>query len=155
MEMNQRKWLMLSSLALLVSISSCASFTAAEAEPIQQVIPLSNLTAAQIFTKSQLWASNTFVSAKDAIELVDKDAGIITIRTRYDAHAYSTGEALGGKYYCTYKILLEIKEGKTRMTCQNPTVEAVVNGRTTHRITSYNVCYTKLLRIKLSYKGFS
>ncbi|NLI41304.1 MAG: DUF4468 domain-containing protein [Caldisericales bacterium] len=98
-------------------------------EPIQKIIDLNGISSSTIFTKSQLWASKTFVSAKDAIEISDKDAGIITIRTTFQSYAYKIGIALGASYYTTYKVVIEIKENRVRITCQNPTYEVINQGR--------------------------
>jgi hypothetical protein len=99
------------------------------------------MTATSIFAKTQLWTSNTFVSAKDAIELADKESGILTIRTTYNSNAYAFGSIMGGKYYTTYKIVIEIKDNKARITCQNPQYEVFYQGRTqpmTGSIDSFN-----------------
>lgn len=117
-------------LSAVILMAGCASVPVSETAPLQKVLEVENTTQAKLFAKSQLWASKTFVSAKDAIELTNSEAGLITIRTSFQSYSYTVGMAMGGIYYIVYKVVLEIKDNKVRITCDNPIYQAIYRGNT-------------------------
>jgi len=109
----------------------CMTVPTPTQEIVQKVYDFPDMNSDTLFAKSQLWASKTFISAKDAIELSNQSSGLLTIRTVYDSKAYQMGTLMSGAmYFTTYKIVLEIKDNKSRITCQNPIYEVMLsNGR--------------------------
>ena len=98
---------------------------------VQKVLTLDGQEASDIYARTLRWASDTFVSAKGAIELQDKDSGLVTIRTGLESQGYDLGRAIGGRYYITYKIKIEVQDGKARITCHNPVFDSIYQGSTT------------------------
>lgn len=117
-------------LVSLVLTGCTTNFVEAEkpTPEVQQVFEFEDSNKQDLFAKTQLWSSNTFVSAKSAIELTNPDSGVVIIRTGLKSTSYEFGTALGGKYYITYKIVVELKDNKARITCKNPMYEVTING---------------------------
>ena len=113
---------------LVVLIASCASTGDMSAYPgtppvFQKVITVQGQTVGNIYSRTLRWTSDTFVSAKDAIEIQDKESGLIAVRTSFQSVSYTLGAIAGGTYYITYKVKIEMQEGRVRITCDNPIFE--------------------------------
>ncbi len=110
---------------IVLLIMSCTSIPARESPEFQDVIELQGMSKAEIYNMALLWTSDTFKSAKSAIEIQNPESGLITAETRYDSTAYVLGMLLGGQYYTTFKVQIEAKDDKVRITCKNPDYRVV------------------------------
>ena len=119
-------------LILSVMFVGCATVAYHEGPvpTVQKVIVLDGQAASDIYGRTLRWASDNFVSAKDAIELQDKESGLVTVRTGLESQGYDLGRAMGGRYYITYKIKIEVQDGKARITCHHPDFEGTIQGST-------------------------
>ena len=70
-----------------------------------------NLNQTEIFARCLEWATETFVSSKDAIQQKDKDAGIIVIQANYDLN-----KGFLGHWLYRFNLKIRMKDNKIKMT---------------------------------------
>jgi len=114
---------LLLSISVLSILAGCAT-AAIEERTYRQVVLLAGMNKHSIYIKSQLWLSHAFESAKAVKEFDSEAEGIITGNIMLH---HGTG------WYIKYKITIEFKDGRSRLT---GVATEYTNGKNTYPIVS-------------------
>ncbi len=68
-----------------------------------------------LYSKSKIWIADNFRSTKDVLQMDDKDAGHIVVRTLFKTVAKGGFGNSIGYDYVNFKISIDIKDGKYRI----------------------------------------
>jgi hypothetical protein len=104
---------------ILAIISLCVSgLFAQEKLSFEKVIPVDSIKKNELYNGLKEWIGMDFVSAKNVIEVDDKDAGLIIVNPLKD---YSFGKL---QYICydgniRYSIKIQIKDGRFKVVVTN------------------------------------
>lgn len=131
-----KKWI-LGVLAVLILFTSCASSSklTEEENQYQQVIELPSMSNDEIFLETNDWLVSTFKNANSVIEYSDKEKGVIIgkINANLPVGAFSLPTDT------TWKLRIDIKDGKSRFSFSGMTIVVNMSGNvTTGRFSSIN-----------------
>lgn len=82
----------------------------------EQVDSAAGVGKDQLFTRAKLWMANAFESAKNVIQMDDKEAGMLVGKGYFNIH--STGIA-SATWPCNFTISLTAKDGRYRVQLYN------------------------------------
>lgn len=101
----------------------------------EQVDSVTGLSKDQLYTRAKLWMANAFASAKDVIQMDDKEAGLLVGKGHFNIHSTGLGSAT---WPCNFTISLTAKDGKYRVQLYNFTY-----GQANHSMESVYEAYKK------------
>jgi hypothetical protein len=96
----------------------------------ERIITIDSVDKATLYQKSKSWALSNFKSQKDALQIDDKDAGVIAYKT-FSSFSYQIEVdkfLFNEKYDINYLIKFFLKEGKAKIIIQDVTVNSISGG---------------------------
>ena len=70
-------------------------------------------TKSELFVKANEWVAKRFNSAKDVIQMHDKEAGKLIVKAEMES--YQTPLIAGVNYYVNYTLSIDVKDNKCKM----------------------------------------
>lgn len=100
-------------LALLSGCNTTSSLTSADTS-YTSIIEVPGKSKSELFTATNVWFADNFVSSKSVIQYSDKEAGKVVGK-------YHSQVAVGLAYHETNQtVQVDVKDGKVRLTFRNP-----------------------------------
>ncbi|MDA0195911.1 MAG: DUF4468 domain-containing protein [Bacteroidetes bacterium] len=98
----------------IVLILLCSFANAQENFILSKVIQADNTSKDELFTKINLWFGKTYNSAKDVIQMSDREGGVIVGKGLF---SYSFGKTIYGCYdgNIDYAITVQVKDNRFRV----------------------------------------
>lgn len=88
----------------------------------QEVVEVTDINAAQLYSRAKATITDLYKSAKDVVQLDDKDAGRIVAKGTYEI----VGDALGTSIdYVHHSLTIEAKDGRYRVTVSDLVIETL------------------------------
>ena len=105
-------------ITIVIVIGGCASWEpiATHEGEFKEIIEVSGKSKEEIYSLSNLWLADTYVSSKSVIEYSDKEAGII----KGNAITRETSSFALSSSNIKYSIKIECKDSKARITFSEP-----------------------------------
>jgi hypothetical protein len=118
-----KKRLFISCLILLITINSEAQQQADIPLTYSRILTLDSITKSDIYDRALVWCSKAFVDSKSAINVKDKESGIIGGKAIFDSYFKipRKKDSVMSTSYTNYLFdwLIEIKEAKVRISLSN------------------------------------
>ena len=115
-------------LILVLFTAFAVSNSYAQSSAITEVVPVEGASKTELYNRAKLWFAKTFKSAKDVIQLDDKENGQIIGNgaISYSAPAGIPGYNFSGYFYFT--VTVEVKDNRFKYTFENFRHEANKDG---------------------------
>jgi hypothetical protein len=110
-------------LVLLIAVKSKGQQQSDEPLIYSRVLTLDSITKGDIYDKALIWCSKSFSDSKDAINVKEKESGIIAGKASIKNYYKVPGkkDSVASWIFSDYAFdwLIEIKDGKARFTTKN------------------------------------
>lgn len=83
----------------------------------QTVVPVPGVSASELYSRAKLWVANAYRSAKNVIDLDDKEGGRLVVKGNFTVSA----GLMGGSQTYRHQLTIEVKDGRFRYTLTNLT----------------------------------
>jgi hypothetical protein len=141
-------------LLITLSVLFCSSLMAQDASPIkfEEVVNIENITAKDLYTRANIWLSETYNSSNSVIQMNNADEGIIIGKPVFQYHTSISSVATAIDGPVNYTIKISVKDGKYKCELSNFNHKAQFSATT--KTLSYGELTTqKTSPVDIPYRG--